>query len=134
MWLTRGAVADYVRNATQPVLEHLQRLESDLLSLRQVVEGERQIRQTSAVVGAAIEKWAQTMRAPLPTVPRGRAGGRARAKFAWRFTDGTFMSEANIDELLRQEYERSAAGGRARAAHALRSADGTFLPNEHEHG
>ncbi len=139
MWLTRGALADYVRNATQPVLEHVQRLESDLLHLRGELEGERQLRQmkvpihaaahTALAIGAAVENFAQSMRAPLPPVPRGRAGGLARASSAWRFLDGTFMSESEIEELLRQEHERSAAGGRARAATARREPDGRFLPN-----
>jgi uncharacterized protein YpuA (DUF1002 family) len=59
------------------------------------------------------------MRAPLP---RGRAGGLAGAKTAWRYSDGTFMPEAErtmaIEEFELAEYERYAAGGRARAASA----------------
>ena len=92
-------------------------------------EGERQLRiltahvavatQSSSVVGAAIERFAEALRAPLP---RGRAGGLARAKTAWRYSDGTFMPEAErtmaIEEFELAEYERYAAGGRARAASA----------------
>jgi hypothetical protein len=61
---------------------------------------------------------------------RGRAGGLARAKTAWRYLDGTFLSEAerhaNIEAFEFEEYERHAAGGRARAASAQRTPDGRF--------
>jgi hypothetical protein len=59
---------------------------------------------------------------------RGRAGGLARARTAWRYIDGTFMPESEKSEAYREEYERFAAGGRARAAQARRASDGSFLP------
>jgi hypothetical protein len=59
---------------------------------------------------------------------RGRAGGLARSRNAWRYSDGTFMAESERQEIYREEYERHAAGGRARAATASRAEDGTFLP------
>jgi len=79
----------------------------------------------------AIEKGLRAMLAPLP---RGSAGGLARASIAWRYSDGTFMPEseraAAIEEFELAEYERYAAGGRKRAATARRAHDGTFLPRE----
>jgi hypothetical protein len=66
------------------------------------------------------------MRAPLPLPPRGRAGGLARAKSAWRYFNGTFMPESEKRAAYLQEYERYAAGGRARAFKARRWSDGTF--------
>jgi hypothetical protein len=69
-----------------------------------------------------------------PTPVRGRAGGKARARDAWRCLDGTFMSDrermAVIEDLEHEEYERHAAGGRARAACGVRNADGTWANNE----
>jgi hypothetical protein len=64
------------------------------------------------------------------------AGGVARARDAWRYSDGTLMSDrekhAAIAEYEIEEYERYAAGGRARAARAHRARDGTFLPGSME--
>ena len=65
--------------------------------------------------------------APLP---RGKAGGLARARTAWRYDDGTFASDSLKEEASRAEYERYARGGRQRAASAHRYEDGTFAPNE----
>lgn len=72
----------------------------------------------------AIELFAQAMRTQSP---RGRAGGLARARTAWRYFDDTFMSESNKFEAYSLEYERYAAGERARAASAIRNPDGTFV-------
>jgi hypothetical protein len=106
-------------------------------SLRTRLEGERQLRilaaqivgaaQAAPVIGNAVENFAQAMRAPIP---RGRAGGLARARSAWRHFDGTFVPESAKTEAQIAEYERYAAGGRARAALATRSTDGTFSPSE----
>ena len=74
-----------------------------------------------------MERFAEAMRAPLPVPPRGRAGGLARAKTAWRYFDGTFMPESETEAAYLEEYERYAKGGRARSATALRASDGTFL-------
>ncbi len=73
----------------------------------------------------AIETALRAAAAPLPC---GKAGGLARARWAWRYSDGTFMPESEKIESYRQEYERHAAGGRARATRARRASDGTFLP------
>lgn len=79
-------------------------------------------------VGRAFESSAAAMRRPLP---RGVAGGRSRAQSAWRYSDGTFMSDseraAAVDEFEFAGYERYAAGGRARARSAKRAPDGSFL-------
>jgi hypothetical protein len=119
---------------TSDLLDRIQRIEAEQAALRAEIEGERQLRfltaeiigaaQAAPVIGSAIENFAQAMRAPLP---RGRAGGLARARDAWRYFDGTFMPESEKLEAYREQRERFAAGGRARAANAARSADGTFL-------
>jgi hypothetical protein len=75
---------------------------------------------------AAIDKSCRGMVAPLP---RGKAGGLARARQAWRYFDGTFMAECEKLQAYREEYERYAAGGRVRAATAKRNPDGTFASN-----
>ncbi len=84
--------------------------------------------ESALAVGAALEAFARAMRARLP---RGRAGGLARARSAWRYTDGTFMPEGERQTLTEQiefeNYERHAAGGRERAARAKRATDGTFI-------
>ena len=75
----------------------------------------------------AIEKGLRGMVAPLP---RGKAGGIVRARSAWRYSDGTFMSEDErqtaVEGFALAEYERYAAGGRARAKTATRNSDGSF--------
>jgi hypothetical protein len=117
------------------LLERIQRIEAEQAALRAEIEGDRQLRfltaeivgaaQGAPVIGSAIEQFAEAMRAPLA---RGRAGGLARARKAWRYFDGTFMPESAKFEAYREEYERYAAGGRVRAANARRAADGTFAP------
>jgi hypothetical protein len=87
------------------------------------------------MIGAAIERFAQSMRSPLP---RGRAGGLARARqaavFQERWPDGRYMSRWESEEFDRQiaerNYMRYAAGGFARAASAARFLDGTFAPKD----
>jgi hypothetical protein len=115
------------------MLERIQRLEREHAELRARLEGERQLRilaaqivgaaQIAPVIGDAVEKFAQAMRAPLQ---RGRAGGLARARSAWRYFDGTFMPESEKFEADRLEYERYARGGRARANNGERDANGRF--------
>lgn len=134
--------ADELRRTTSELLARIQRLESAHAEIRASLESERRLRLltaniTSAAliapeIGAAIEHFAQAMRAPIP---RGRVGGLARARSAWRYSDGTFMPESEKFEAYCEEYERYAAGGRARAAVANRAADGTFIRGsfgEHE--
>jgi hypothetical protein len=134
MWLLDSGDRRTQGNATSDLLKRIQRLEREQAELRARLEGERQLKilaaqivgaaQIAPVIGEAIEKFAQAMRGPLP---RGRAGGLARARSAWRYFDGTFMPESEKCQAYREEYERYAAGGRARAAQAKRAADGTFL-------
>lgn len=128
--------ADELRRTASELLERVQRLESEQADLRARIEGDGQLRllianitvaaQLAPEIGAAMERFAEAMRSPLP---RGRAGGLARARFAWRHADGTFMRESEKNAAYREEYERYAAGGKARAARARRAADGSFLPN-----
>jgi hypothetical protein len=120
---------------TSDLLARIQRIEAEQAALRAEIESDRQLRflaaemvgaaQAAPVIGNAIENFAQAMRAPLP---RGRSGGLARARQAWRYFDGTFMPESEKLEAYREDYERSAAGGRARVAGANRGLDGRFLP------
>ncbi len=67
------------------------------------------------------------LRAVIAPLPPGRAGGLARARRAWRYSDGTFMPESEKLEFYREEYERHAAGGRGRAANAKRNVFGHFM-------
>lgn len=118
---------------TSAIIDRVQRLEREQAELRARLDGERQLRflaaqivgaaQFAPVIGAAVENFAQAMRAPAP---RGRAGGLARARGAWRYFDGTFMSESEKLEAYRQDYERFAAGGRARARFGGRDSRGRF--------
>ncbi len=83
--------ADELRHTTSELLERIQRLESDQAELRAKLEADRQLRflianitsaaEVAPEIGAAIERFAQAMRAPLPG---GRAGSLARARGAWR--------------------------------------------------
>jgi hypothetical protein len=119
--------------ATSDLLERIQRLEHEHAELRTRLEGERQLQilaaqivgaaQTAPIIGSAVEKFAQAMRRRLP---RGRAGGLARARAAWRYFDGTFMPESEKSEAYLADYECYAAGGRARAQSAERGPDGRF--------
>ena len=105
---------------TSDLLERIQRIEAQQAALRAEIVGAVH---GAPVIGGALEQFAQAMRAKLP---RGRSGGIARARSAWRYLDGSFMPECEKDEAYREEYERFAAGGRARAETALRHSDGIF--------
>ncbi len=119
------------------MLERIERIEAEQSALRAEIQGERRLRFLTAEVfgaahaapfiGSAFEHFAQAMRAPLP---RGRAGGLARARGAWRYFDGTFMPESEKREAYRLDYERFARGGRVRATLGLRGTDGRFVSNE----
>ncbi len=133
MWLRMSRGPKRIELATSDLLERIQRLEREQAEIRSRFEGERQLRILAAqissaamiapLIGSAIENFSKSLRAPLP---RGRAGGLARARTAWRYLDGSFMPESAKLEAYRAEYERYAAGGRARAACAKRAANGTF--------
>ena len=128
--------AHQLMQTTNALIARVQRLEEQQAQLRARLEGDRGLRlfighiaaaaQAAPAIGAAIEGFAETMRAPRAPIPRGRAGGLARASTAWRYFDGTFMPESEKLEAYREEYERYAAGGRTRAASARRASDGTF--------
>lgn len=97
----RRHIRDELVHTTSALLARVQRLEEAQAEIRARLEGQGQLRvltaqiaaaaQVAPVVGAAIERFAEAMRAPLP---RGRAGGLARARTAWRYFDGTFMPES----------------------------------------
>jgi hypothetical protein len=137
MWLLDPSDRRTRGHAASGLLERIQRLEREHAELRARLDGERQLRtlaaqivgaaQIAPIIGEAIESFAKAMRAPSP---RGRAGGLARARSAWRYFDGTFMPESLKMEARLADYERYATGGRARAGRAKRAADGTFLTKE----
>ncbi len=137
MWLFDRSDGRTSGHATSDLLEHIQRLEREHAQLRARLEGELLLRtlaaqivgaaQVAPVIGGAVEKFAQAMRTPLP---RGRAGGLARARSAWRYFDGTFMPESEKSEAYLADYERYAIGGRARAANVLRRPNGRFERTE----
>jgi hypothetical protein len=136
MWLPDRSDRRTPDRTTSDLLERIQRLEREHAALRARLEGERQLRilaaqivgaaQAAPVIGGAIEKFAEAMRAPLP---RGRAGGLARASRAWRYIDGTFMPESEKEAAYLGDYERFARGRRARAAIAKRDELGRFSPS-----
>jgi hypothetical protein len=70
------------------------------------------------------------LQAVTALLPPGVAGGVARARHAWRYDDGTFMSYNDDERIQIEQRERMARGGRARAKHAKRKTDGIFLPDE----
>ena len=130
---THQRLAADFRELQCTVLPRLQRVERELLSAKlgpffQQLHIAISLAIRQGVDAAlAIEKGLTRMAAPLP---RGKAGGLARARVAWRYSDGTFMSESERDAAIEKfelaEYERYAAGGRARAKNAARNSDGTF--------
>jgi hypothetical protein len=115
------------------ILSRLQRLECELMNAKldsffyQLDIAIHLTLREGVDAAVAVEKGLRGIAAPLP---RGKAGGIARARNAWRYLDGTFMPESEREAALEEselaEYERYAKGGRRRAATALRAADGTF--------
>jgi len=132
MWGFRRHIRDELVRTTNDLLARVQRLEEGQAEIRARL-AERQLQvftanlaaaaQVAPEIGAAIERFAEAMRAPLV---RGRVGGLARARAAWRYFDGTFMPESEKEAAYLEEYERYAAGGRARAETASRNPNGTF--------
>lgn len=113
------------------VLPRLQRVEHELMSARlgrSLAELHVAIQLTIDQGLEAAEAVEHGLRGILAPLPRGSAGGLARARTAWRYLDGTFMPEREKELAYLQEYERYAKGGRTRAATAERFADGTFAP------
>jgi len=137
MWLQRRNSAQSALALASESVARVQHLEHEFAQLQARLEGEREVRifaanitsagQAAPMIGTAIEYFARSMRRPER---RGRAGGLARARRAWRYLDGTFMPESEKEAVYLEEYERFAAGGRARAAHARRASDGTFLTDQ----
>jgi hypothetical protein len=134
---THQRLAADLNELKSSILPRIQRVERDLISAklcRFLAELHVAIQlsvQSGLRSAQAIETGLRAVVAPLP---RGVAGGLARTKNAWRYSNGTFMSDAEraaaIEEFEVAEYERYAAGGRARAAKAKRSQTGTFLPGQ----
>jgi hypothetical protein len=138
MALFRRFESGQLEQATSDLTARVQRLETERDLLHARLEGEHQLRmltahitaaaQAAPVIGAAIERFAEAMRSPVPV---GRTDGLARAEAAWRQSDGTFMPEGEravaIEEFQPAEYERYAAAGRARAGSAPRDAMGRFI-------
>jgi hypothetical protein len=112
------------------VLERVERLEDELVK-EKLGRGFRELHTAIQLcvkrgreAAAALEVG---LRASVAALPRGKAGGLARARSAWRSFDGTFMPESEKEVTYREEYERYAAGGRARAVLARRDSYGKFL-------
>jgi len=134
MLLSRRHTEPLPDAVTSDIIDRIQRLEREHAQLRARLEGDRQLRfltvqivgatQVAPVIGRAVAGFAEAMRAPLP---RGRAGGLARARRSRRYLDGTVMPESEKLEAYRLEYERYAAGGQARARSAARDALGRFV-------
>lgn len=145
LWLIRSKHLQHIREAHQRLAADLNELQSTVLPRLQRVERELMdarldsffhqlhiaiqltVRRGSDI-SEALEKGVRAMAAPLP---RGKAGGLARARSAWRYPDGTYIPESEREAAIEQwelaEYERYARGGRRRAAIAQRAANGTFL-------
>jgi hypothetical protein len=119
------------------ILPRLQRVELDLIHAKldrffAELHIAIQLRARQGLEAAeAVERGFRAMLAPLP---RGSAGGLARARTAWRYLDGTFMPESEKEAAYLEEYERYAKGDRARSATAIRASDGTFLRTHDAHG
>jgi hypothetical protein len=137
-----GRRIDELLSINQRLAVHLNALQDDLLLRLQRVENElialklgRLFAELHVAIELAVRQGTQNaeafekgLRAIVAPLPRGKAGGLARARTAWRYSDGTFMAEVEKWEAYREEYDRYASGGRKRAATALRASDGTFLP------
>lgn len=75
----------------------------------------------------AAQAIAESLQSVLKPLPYGVANGRARARYAWRYDDGTFMAYDDEERIELEARERMARGGRGRARGARRAADGRFL-------
>jgi hypothetical protein len=132
-----------LQEQVQQLARELFRLRSDMNTRVQQVEAEcariglqRVLREIHKTAELAVQRGIPAaraiesgLRAAVAPLPRGRAGGLARARSAWRYRDGTFMPESERFEAYREERERHAVGGRARAKRAARYVDGTFAPD-----
>jgi hypothetical protein len=117
---------------TSDSLDRIQRTEAEQAALRAQIAGERQLRflmaeiagaaQPAPVIGNAVENFAQAMRAPRA---HGRAGSLARARSAWRYSDGTFMPNSEKRQSNLRNYEIRKRWPRARRT-SLSVRDGTF--------
>lgn len=135
MWKLSDSSVSILTERTSGIAARIQRLEPAQAALRAEVQGERNSRllavrvvaaaEAASAIRTALEQFAQTMRAPPP---RGRVDRIARARPAWRSSDGASMPEPKKLEACRVECELSAAGGRVRARSALRYPYGTSRP------
>ena len=118
---------DKLRTSTSAKLQQFEEefAATRLKRLLSVMHGVAHLQIAQGVPAArAIAQGLQAVMAPLPC---GVAGGLARAKYAWRYDDGTFMSYDDEEQILSERHERMARGGRARAKGAMRASDGTFV-------
>ncbi len=143
MWLLDRSDRRTAGRATSDLLKRVQRLEREHAELRARLQGERQLRilaaqivgaaQAAPVIGAAIERFSEAVRRPLP---RGCSGGLVRARQASelreRWSDGRYMAHEDCERIEREVCEghdmRYAPGGFARAASAVRAPAGRYLP------
>lgn len=127
---THQRLADDISALRSSLLARIQRIENELMAAKL----SRFFSELDAAIRLAVSQGVQaanaiekSLRASVAALTRGKAGGFARARNAWRYDDGTFMPESEKVAAYAKEYERYAAGGRARAARAQRAEDGTFL-------
>lgn len=126
---THQRLADDISVLRSTVLSRLQRVENELMVAklgRFFSELDLAIRLAVAEGCEAASALESGLRASVAPLARGKAGGFARARQAWRCADGTFVPESEKWRARRDEYESHAAGGRKRAAQAVRGRDGRF--------
>jgi len=147
MLFTRATELKALRITTSALQERIQQLSAELAELRAriptlddsnlVARLAACVSRAQATAGRQLDQFLAGVHTAAETAAmlntqharRGRPGGLARARTAWRYFDGTFMPESEKKAAYLEEYERHAAGGREPAARALRLADGTFAPN-----
>jgi len=145
MLFARASELDALRITTSALQQRIQQLSAELAQVRASVptlDGPNLVARLAAGISRAQAKADRELDCFLLAIHcaaetaatlsaqearRGRGGGLARARTAWRYVDGTFMPESEKQKVYREEYERYAAGGRERAAHATRAADGRFI-------
>lgn len=113
----------HLREQIEPAIE-----ETTALRLQRFLKAMHQVVHLQIKAGLpAAEAIAEGVRSVTRPLPYGVPGGRARALYAWRYDDGTFMSYADKEQILADAHERMARGGRARALSARRDAHGRYV-------
>jgi hypothetical protein len=88
---------DHMRGRSRPCARNSASICPERVAAKRSQADETEPAQTSENFAVAPER--------RPATPaRGRPGGLARAREAWRYSDGTFMSE-NEKEFMTEEYE-----------------------------